>query len=77
MAYLRTPLGSMKLELCNIKCGNVQFGVQRPVVELQKQIHNPLNECRLEVATRKFLSLVQTRGGRMEVGLITGASANE
>ena len=77
MAYLRTSLGSMKFELCTIDGGNLQFGVQRPVVELLNQIHNPLNECRLDVATRKFQSLVHTCGGRMEVGLITGASANE
>jgi hypothetical protein len=77
MAHLRKPLGSMKFELCTITCGSVQFRVQRLVVELQKQIHNPLNECRLDVATRKFQSLVHTCGVRMEVVLTTGTFVNE
>jgi hypothetical protein len=71
MAYLRKPLGSRKFELCTITCGNLQFIAQISVVELQKQIHNPLNVCRLDVATRKYQSLVHTCGVRMEAGLTT------
>lgn len=76
IAILWKTVTIMKTEMCTITCANVQFKVQRQVVEAVSRHCMYSCQVQLPVATRKFQYIAHACRKRMEVGWITGSSAN-
>lgn len=76
VANLWKSRGTMVIELCRITWTNVQFSVQRQVVEFETDTVHVLSMIRsfkysnVSVATREFLSIVHTCGERMKTEVV-------
>jgi hypothetical protein len=67
VANVWKPFDLMKIEMCTTACGNIQFRMQRQVVELEKRyliLNRVLSAENGSVSTRKFQSIVRTCGER-------------